>query len=334
MSPQNEGGPARSERDRAEELGSHTIVAGSSQRASRRSPCAICGNPKWCWTARDRTAVWCTRRSEGAARRRDGSIIATRDGSAFLHRMTDRATGSAPVRTVTIRIHTRSELERFARLAVEQESEAARLPTVLPALSEHLGVSVLALRRLRTGWNAGAWSWPMTDGVGRVVGIRYRGVARRGSGSSRWCEPASMLGLIGAAPSNGPILVCEGESDAASCLDLGIEAIAVPGSGQAADVLREAALGRDLVVVVDSDEPGHMGGHRLASECFAGARSVRVLEAPRATKDLREAVQQGMTPSEFRTAIELAPAWTPLRPRIHTFEGHCTALDARERFHE
>jgi hypothetical protein len=94
------------------------------------------------------------------------------------------------------------------------------------ALAGSLGVSVDALRRLRVGWLVGmsAYTFPMRDPDGRVIGIRTRhsdGAKRAVTGSTNGLfTPADLAGA-------GPLLIVEGPTDTAA-LSRGTQSVIMP----------------------------------------------------------------------------------------------------------
>lgn len=262
-------------------------------RVTRAEPCAICGRSTWCGRTADGSLALCARVAEGASR--------TAANGAHVHVLAER-TRLPPPRVIR---RTPPPDARMADLHAAHHELAERTGAV-DRLADLLGVAADALRELATGWAGRAWSWPMRDALGRVVGMRYRGVPRHEQRTARWCERGSRLGVVGPVPADGPIVVCEGESDAAAARTLGVPAIAVPGAGTAADVVADLARGRDLVLIVDADEPGRAGGRRITSRSILPAQSVRVVEPPRGAGDLREALHAGMTRGELLDAIAAA----------------------------
>jgi len=114
------------------------------------------------------------------------------------------------------------------------------------------------------------------------------------------------------------LLVCEGATDAAALLDLGLTAIGRPsctgGVGLIVDVVRRRRE-REVVVLADADEPGRRGAANLAAVLTAFAPSVRIIEPPSGAKDARAWVRSGATAVDVQRAIDAAE---PQRLRVTT----------------
>jgi len=86
----------------------------------------------------------------------------------------------------------------------------------LSDLSAALGISVESLKRLRTGWDGTAFTFPMSEPSGKVIGVRRRfGNGRKASvkgGKAGLFIPTDLSG-------QGLLLIVEGESDCAAGLE-------------------------------------------------------------------------------------------------------------------
>lgn len=183
----------------------------------------------------------------------------------------------------------------------------------LPTLALQLGVSDTSLARLECGWSytEDAYTFPMRNGLGELIGISLRG--RNGT---KWAIPGSKLGLF--IPYNlttdGPIFMPEGASDTAALLDLGLNAVGRPQAlirGERLEqvrVLMDTPLlkGRPLAVVADNDpkhDVGWTGAHELAMAMARQVRSVKILE-PIGCKDIREWVRNGIRQGTLLTILK------------------------------
>lgn len=148
------------------------------------------------------------------------------------------------------------------------------------------GVSPKSLYRLRAGWNAenGAAVFPMSDGSGRIIGLRYRSPS-----GGKWAATGSRNGLFvpeGLQPKT-PLFLPGGPTDAAAVLSLGVQAVGRPSAVAGVDLVAELVrrIRPSLVIVVaDQDEVGRRG---------AGVGTAAAALCPTAiwtppTKDLRE----------------------------------------------
>lgn len=177
------------------------------------------------------------------------------------------------------------------------------------ALAKALGVSVESLDVLSVGWTGSAWSIPERDHNRRVVGIVYRPVAGK-----RWSEGGGNRGLL--IPRNigdygGTLYVCEGMSDVAALLSVGVAAIGRPAAKSSAlathwlsEYLCNHIKVRPVVIVGDNDAAGMAGAKELAEHLSEHVgRAVWWALPPKKFKDVREQVNAGQ--------------WQALSPRGH-----------------
>ena len=191
--------------------------------------------------------------------------------------------------------------------------------TELGTLHLQLEVSESSLARLECGWSYehNAYTFPMRNGLGEIIGVSLRG--RTGT---KWAIPGSKLGLF--IPYNltdtGPLFMPEGASDTAALLDLGLNAVGRPQAlirGERLEQVRELMntpllKGRPLVVVADNDpkhDVGWTGAHGLAKAMARHVRSVKVLE-PHGCKDVREWVRKGIRAGTLLTILKNRSAVT------------------------
>jgi len=187
----------------------------------------------------------------------------------------------------------------------------------LRKLARDFGVSMDSLRKLGIGYDKGkdAFTFPMADAAGRIVGLRYR---PRKNPHQKYAAEGGQLGLFipedvtaGAAE-----IVNESESDCAAAITLGFGAVALPGAGQCLDAL-VAFLRQSPVacpcIVGDADEAGRRGAERAADALLAAGIPCRVLIPPEPHKDLRAWLQAGLTAGELRKAVFAEPVRYPDR---------------------
>lgn len=185
--------------------------------------------------------------------------------------------------------------------------------TELGTLHLQLDVSESSLARLECGFSDkhNAWTFPMRNGLGEMIGVSLRG--RNGT---KWAIPGSKLGLF--IPYNlsseGPIFMPEGASDTAALLDLGLNAVGRPQALIRGERLEQVRVlmntplleGRPLVVMADNDpknDVGWTGAHELAKAMSKQVRSVKVLE-PLGCKDVREWVRNGIRAGTLLTILK------------------------------
>jgi phage/plasmid primase-like uncharacterized protein len=216
--------------------------------------------------------------------------------------------GRQLVRSVAVKtMTTRPDL---ATLAVRCQGAVA--PERLAALARSLGISVESLTVLGIGWSADhrAWSFPMCDAAGNVVGIRLRKAA-----GFKFAVKGSKEGLFlpsTAAADSERLVVCEGPTDTAALLDLGFAgAVGRPSCTGGIPLLAELVgwrRPREVVIVADGDEPGRRGADNLASVLAVYAPAVRVIVPPDGIKDARDWLRSGADRQAVEQVIEATPA--------------------------
>ena len=263
-------------------------------RVSRKNPCPVCQKPDWCGYSEDGRLAICMRvPSEKIAR-----------NGGYLHRLTDAPLPPMPIRSKPAPKPSPNIQGCWNNMKHPLDSEA------LYGLAQRLGVSVAALMDLQGVWaeSHGAWAFPMRDGGGKVVGIRLRAEDGR-----KWAVRGSREGLF--YPERPPVdhtaVICEGPTDTAAALTLGLWAVGRPsctGGVPALKALCRRLAIRFTVVVGDNDPPkARPGGHWQPG--FEGARKLtaalgirwKLLIPP--AKDLRAWVKAGATHEDFESLI-------------------------------
>ena len=167
-----------------------------------------------------------------------------------------RLTGCRPGEACRLRRSVDPRLGKLSRQYLEHPHTEDRRKE----LAKKLGVSALTLTAMDVGWTGSAWSVPEHNHLRRVVGIAYRATDGR-----KWFEGGGRRGLIipNDVGDHGPIHICEGASDTAALLSVGVYAIGRPMAKTPTLVarwLREYLSGpvggRLIVVVGDRDSAG------------------------------------------------------------------------------
>lgn len=161
-------------------------------------------------------------------------------------------------------------------------------------LAIELGVPSKCLKNLDACWSSWhqAFAFPMRNEDGRVIGIRLRrGKEKRAVKGSKngLFVPVSVLKEL----DTRRCYICEGPTDTAALLSLGVFAIGRPACVGAEEMTAQLLryLGtREVVLVTDNDAPGLRGAEKLAGYL----RQRKVFWVPPA-KDARDFVTQGGT---------------------------------------
>lgn len=266
-------------------------------RVTRQRPCPVCEKPDYCGVSADGSAVICMRVE---------SDKPTRNGG-WLHRLGGDDRRRPRVRRATSSVKPMRDFEKAA-----EDHERAVNPEALERWADELGVSVDSLRRLHVGWDGEAWTFPMRNVSGRIVGIR-----RRFPNGKKLSVTGGREGLFipSDVPEKSPIVICEGPTDCAAMLTLGIHAIGRPSCRGGVPILTEYCLGRRVTVLADNDGSGRDGADALAEELLTRCQSIGVTSPPEGVKDVREWLQCGATEADVHARIDEADQLAlPTRP--------------------
>jgi hypothetical protein len=245
----------------------------SFTRVSKQAPCPVCKKPDWCRVFADGWVECMRVHSDRPAK-----------SGGFMHRPDGQ--GSEPSRL-------RPPLPPPPTLnatVMHRAWQAATAATALEDFAAELGVSVPSLVAVGAAWAPphSAWAFPMCDGYGNIVGIRLRN--ERGKFAVR----GSRQGIFTASvPVQRTLFVCEGPTDTASAVELGLFAVGRPncccGGPEIRIYARRQGVSR-VVIVSDNDKPGLDGARKVGGEL----RLPFAIYVPPA-KDLREFVRLGGT---------------------------------------
>jgi hypothetical protein len=142
-----------------------------------------------------------------------------------------------------------------------------------------------------------AWAFPMCDGYGEVVGIRLRN--ERGKFAVRGSRQGIFLAGV---PPQKTLFVCEGPTDTAAAVDLGLFAVGRPncccGGAESKVYARRHTVSR-VVMISDNDKPGLDGACKVGGEL----KLPFAVYVPPA-KDLREFVRLGGTRAMIENTLK------------------------------
>lgn len=247
-------------------------------QVSRQTPCPICHKPDWCLIGK--VKVLCNRVPSNHAQ----------PGGGWLHDLDSRP----PVPVFRTQARRDPRPIDVPRLIL---SWAAKTPVdALQGLAKRLGVSEAALAALNAVWAEcySSWAFPMRDGFGNMVGIRLRSSTGR-----KFAVTGSKQGIfLPVTDRQSVVYICEGPTDTAAALTLGLFAIGRPSCNGGLLEIRAACRQMQIyraVIVADHDDPGQKGARILGQKL--GLR--HVIWTPPA-KDIRDWLNLGGT----RLAVE------------------------------
>jgi len=260
------------------------------KRAKRDAPCPICHRPNgehkstWCLYSRDGTVAICPFTPEGAIR--------NLGAAGYLHKLGVNSNGQ---RQEAMPRRTRPEVVTNWSALVDLYSAAARTVAV-QSHAEWLGVSAGSLRRLHVGLCApDVWTFPMSDGRG------YCGIRTRTTAGEKKAFIGSRNGYFVPGP-NGEtetdvLYICEGPTDTAAMLTLGLSAIGRADCNTTRDA-DAICCGRRVVIMADRDAVGRAGAKRL--QAFLAGRSIPAAVVVPPAKDIREWIRTGANAAAVR----------------------------------
>lgn len=289
---------------------------------TRSKPCPVCGKHDWCAIRKDGSAAACTRIEEGCARHRDGSSIEFEHGMGWVHRLGQQDTAYARVKAALgVAPDTAPPARNWRGFAAEAMQSLAW--GKCEALAEELGVTPLTLGKLWVGWSHEhkAFTFPMQNADADFVGVRLRYPDGRKLSVRGGKEGIFSLTWTGCA---GPLVVCEGASDAAAVHDWGFASLGRPSCRGAVDIIVDVArrCRREVWIVSDvegrrelpngsvlPDGPGVDGAVRLAN-LLSEFTPTKIL-VPGWSKDVREAKAAGWTRERLERMAQTQKFWTP-----------------------
>lgn len=264
------------------------------QRVSKAHPCPICEKPDWCLTGTD--IVICMRVSSPKPKQMaDGSV-------GYFHQANGKP---LPPPAFHKRVEPSFESGKLLnKWAVDYGYKS------LTYLSRTLGVSQNSLERIGCvkAPQHSVWGFPMKDGRGHVIGIRLRH-----KNGKKWCEPGGHNGLfIPVGNAKSEVVICEGPTDTAAALTIGLYAIGrfncCGGIYMIQEFIRMNRI-RNAIIVADCDQDRDIGGMTVNPGIQGAMALSEHLPVPNCTvtlpvKDMREFVRLGGTAQTFRSLVD------------------------------
>lgn len=251
-------------------------------RATKANPCKVCGKPDWC-TFGDRAMI--CRRVESANPHLDrgGNV----DGWYHFYEE------SKPVIPAPKWTPPRPSIN----------PQSIPVKSCGDELAAQLGVSMSALRCLGVGWSDeyNAWMFPMRDGNNEIVGWN-----RRFKDGTKKIVAGTKAGLyIPQMDVGEPVFICEGGSDTAALLDMGLFGIGRFNVASGANDLKTFFAANKIyrcVIIADNDSIKQLGNQRARPGINGAMRLKKDLnmvsclwQPPSPCKDVREYMKRGGT---------------------------------------
>ena len=255
-------------------------------RVSKSNPCPICKKPDWCRVFADGW-VECMR-VQSAKPAKSGGWMWGPSRSIPPLGTCQKPTQVTPLPTINA-------------TKLIDEWQAATTRTQLAEFAAELGLPVTSLTAVGAAWAAphNAWAFPMYDGYANVVGIRLR------NEHGKFAVRGSRQGIFVARQpptQESCIYVCEGPTDTAASLELGLFAVGRPNcccGGPKIFIYARRHQCRRAVIIADNDKPGLDGARKVGLEI----KLPFAVYVPPA-KDLREFVRLGGTKNIIENALK------------------------------
>ncbi len=250
-------------------------------RVTKQQPCLVCKKADWCRVFADGWAECMRVQSDKPAK-----------SGGWMHRVGDgpRLYVPPPPNRQPTTINATSMMREWL---------AATSPAEVDQFAVSLGVSPASLTAVGAAWASShsAWAFPMCDGYGNVVGIRLRN--ERGKFAVRGSRQGLFLASV---PVQKTLFVCEGPTDTAAAIDLGLFAVGRPNCCCGGLEIRVFARRHDcnrVVVISDNDKPGLDGARKVGGEL----KLPFAIYVPPA-KDVREFVRLGGTRAMIENTLK------------------------------
>jgi DNA primase len=192
-----------------------------------------------------------------------------------------------------------SKSRDFGQLAEHYKQQL--MDEKLNGLASSLGVSTASLNRLNVGWDGKAYTFPMSNDFGKIIGIQ-----RRFPNGRKVSVKHSKTGLFipSDLPAESTLLICEGPTDTAAALDLGYAAFGRPSCNSKVEMTANFTRGRAVIIVSDNDSVGRSGSKKLARILSLSCPSVKIIYPPEGTKDLRQWFTAGLSKEILQELIQ------------------------------
>jgi len=248
----------------------------------------------------------CVRTPEGAVKN---------TGNGWLHilkeKFVPKKTVSIKKQIITINWHLLNDAY-MENLAGFYDPGIPYLPAHVKDLCNKWGVGAGALQAMQIGWSGICFTFPVRDAEEKPIGLQ-----RLYPDNSKRLDKHSQAGIF--IPKLNwekldTLFICEGLSDTATALDMGLMAIGRLSCGTGRDhIIKFCARKKpsQIVIVSDNDEPGIAGVKALGLWISQGYRmftipmpDLKVVVPPEGVKDLRAWRAEGLDLEELMVIVE------------------------------
>ena len=244
-------------------------------RVTKSNHCPICDKSTWCGVSEDGKIAICMRVESGIPARNGG----------WAHKLSDEV-----IKTRPKQVPRPAPTEPEASI---EEIYAGYRNVGADGLAQKLGVSEDSLVRLGVRFYCRNYNFPMYNAKHDIIGIKVRD-----DNGNKFCVPGSKLGIYwprGVRCTDTTLLfIAEGESDTATLLSIGFDAIGRPSCSGGVEIIRDflSCKRREVVIMADKDAPGVAGAIKLAEEVVNLTRSIKIITPPH-HKDIRGWYREG-----------------------------------------
>jgi len=241
-------------------------------RVGHKMPCPVCGRTKYCLVADGGEFVICT--SEKSKKE-------YKTYRGWLHCL------SSGTFVKPLKIHKTKDFTPNLKHIEIICNSLDKSQHQLKPLAINLNVGTDTLRDMGAGYKDDVWYFPMYNANKEMIGLKKRNLK-----GQKWCEKHSRMGvyLSKSFMGNKPVYVFEGESDTATALGLGLNAIGRASDGTSKDILVKLLNDcPDIMIVSDYDShgSGYKQSQSLAGKLNRCDRYVSIA-MNRSYKDFRE----------------------------------------------
>ena len=248
-------------------------------KVSKKHPCPICKKPDWCCVGERYVNCMRVMSPKVCA---NGGYLHPVDGAEERPRVQPMPVIEEPKVNCTALWYEWSHYTPASKVA-----ELAAALNVAPAALKSLGVA----------WTGERYAFPMRDEWEEIIGIQFRQLdgfklTMRGSKVGYFIPKMTVLRTV---------FVCEGASDTAAALSMGLCAVGkyncTQGGAGLGKWLRRNRV-QEVVICADNDHAGEEGADKLAKEL----NLPYVVYTPPA-KDLRAAIAVGLTRAVVESTV-------------------------------